>query len=149
MRAIWLECCGHLSHFQIGWGLWFADELPMHLDAYSVFSQVDKLMHIYDYGTTSYTKIALKDVRVGKPLTRWPIQLMARNCMPVVVCQECGEQPARWLCHECMYEHNRPGLLCDEHVQNHPCHDYRPPIRLINSPRMGMCGYDGPGEPPY
>ena len=26
---------------------------------------------------------------------------------------------------------------------------YGDPISLVNSPRLGMCGYDGPAEPPY
>ncbi|MCL5999367.1 MAG: hypothetical protein M1546_25380 [Chloroflexi bacterium] len=103
LRAIWLECCGHLSKFTIG---------------------------------------------EGKPTTKHPIALLARNVMPEAVCQECG-QPARWLCIECLYEENKTGHLCNDHVEDHPHDNYGEPMPLFNSPRVGMCGYDGPAEPPY
>lgn len=30
-----------------------------------------------------------------------------------------------------------------------PHDDYGEPIELVNSPRLGMCGYTGPADPPY
>jgi hypothetical protein len=106
------------------------------------------LVHIYDFGTSSETLIKVVGKRTGKPLTKHPIMLMARNEMPVSTCMEC-EQTARWLCEECISEHDESGFLCDEHAKNHPHDDYGEPIELVNSPRMGMCGYEGPAEPPY
>jgi hypothetical protein len=41
------------------------------------------------------------------------------------------------------------GTLCDEHARNHPHDNYGEPTPLVNSPRVGLCGYDGPAEPPY
>jgi len=74
--------------------------------------------------------------------------LLARNQMPKAVCQECGE-PAKWLCIECLYDENKTGHLCDEHAEEHPHDNYGEPMPLFNSPRTGMCGYDGPAEPLY
>ena len=54
-----------------------------------------------------------------------------------------------WLCFECMYELDEPGTLCDRHAEEHPHQDYGEPVPLVNSPRVGMCGYSGPAEPPY
>ena len=88
------------------------------------------------------------DFRDGKATTKHPIALLARNQMPLAVCQECG-QPAKWLCIECLYEEDKTGHLCDEHVDEHPHENYGEPMPLINSPRTGMCGYGGPAEPPY
>ncbi|MFI3189446.1 hypothetical protein BCS42_12565 [Crenothrix sp. D3] len=146
LRGIWLECCGHLSQFSIGG--WSGNEIAMSKSVQSIFERSSELVHIYDFGTSSETLIKVVGKRTGKPLTKHPIMLMARNEMPVSTCMEC-EQTARWLCEECISEHDESGFLCDEHAKNHPHDDYGEPIELVNSPRMGMCGYEGPAEPPY
>lgn len=147
LRSIWLECCGHLSHFAIDGG-WDGQELPMSSKARMLFQPGLELTHIYDYGTTSETKVMVVDGRQGKPHTTQPIFLMARNHIPEERCKECGEL-ASWLCIECLYEHEEPGWLCDQHVEKHPHDDYGEPFPIVNSPRLGMCGYTGPADPPY
>ena len=146
LRAIWLECCDHLSQFSIGG--WSGREIAKRRRAEEVFEPGLELTHIYDFGTSSKTLIRAVGVRKGKPLTRHPIFLMARNEMPEATCVECG-QPATHLCLECEQELNQPGTLCDEHARKHPHEDYGEPIPLVNSPRLGMCGYTGPADPPY
>ncbi|MBT9163179.1 MAG: hypothetical protein DDT24_00083 [Chloroflexi bacterium] len=146
LRAIWLECCGHLSRFSIGG--WEGDEISMTRRAEQIFERGVELTHIYDFGTSSMTLIKVVDVRRGKPLTPHPIFLMARNRPPEVPCMEC-DQPASWLCIECMHESDEPGTLCNQHVQDHSHEDYGEPVPIVNSPRVGMCGYTGPAEPPY
>jgi len=145
LRAIWLECCGHLSMFTIGG--WHGEEIDDSRKANSVFEPGLVLRHLYDFGTTSETDIKVLDSRKGKATTRHPIALLARNQMYAAVCQECGGA-ASWVCIECFYV-DQPGYLCDEHVEGHPHEDYGGPLPLVNSPRLGMCGYDGPAEPPY
>jgi hypothetical protein len=146
LRAIWLECCGHLSMFTIGG--WQGDEIGKSRKADAIFEPGLVLRHLYDFGTTSETDIKVVGFREGKATTKNPIALLARNRMPEAVCQECG-QPARWLCIECLYGEEKTGHLCDEHVEEHPHDNYGEPMPLINSPRTGMCGYEGPAEPPY
>jgi len=146
LRAIWLECCDHLSMFTIGG--WQGDEIGKSRKADSIFEPGLVLRHLYDFGTTSETDIKVVGFREGKATTRHPIALLARNRMPEAVCQECG-QPAKWLCIECLYEEDKTGYLCDDHVESHPHEAYGEPMPLLNSPRTGMCGYDGPAEPPY
>jgi hypothetical protein len=146
LRGIWLECCGHLSRFSVGG--WQGKEMPKKRRADEVFQQGIELTHIYDFGTSSVTLIKVAGTREGKPTTPRPIALMARNLMPEATCTECG-QPAAWLCVECLIEEDVWGTLCDEHVQSHPHDNYGEPIRLVNSPRLGMCGYVGPADPPY
>lgn len=147
LRAVWLECCGHMSHFSIG-SVWNGQELSDDVLIDDVFSRTDTIEHIYDYGTSSETKIKAVGVREGRPLTKHPIMLMGRNRMPAVTCQECDKQAA-YLCIECVYEDDATGLLCDEHTKEHPHVGYGEPMPFVNSPRVGMCGYDGPAEPPY
>jgi uncharacterized protein CbrC (UPF0167 family) len=146
LRDIWLECCGHLSAFSMGG---FEDrEVAMKTTAQNIFERSSELMHIYDFGTSSETLVKVVGKRTGKPLTKHPIMLMMRNEMPAVTCMEC-EQPARWLCSECIYEDDKSGYLCDEHNEKHPHEGYGETLELVNSPRMGMCGYNGPAKPPY
>lgn len=146
LRAIWLECCGHLSNFSSdGWG---TTEFGMSQRALKVFAAQPSLLHIYDFGTSSETTVTLLSQRQGQPLTKNPIVLLARNLMPAESCQEC-EASATRLCLECVHEGDEPGLLCDEHAASHPHSSYGEPMPLFNSPRTGMCGYDGPAEPPY
>jgi hypothetical protein len=146
LRGIWLECCGHMSQFSVGG--WQGKEIGKKRRVDEVFKPGVELTHIYDFGTSSETLIKAVGTREGKPTTARPIALMARNVMPEAKCMEC-EQPAAWLCIECLTEENVWGTLCDAHSETHPHENYGEPIRLVNSPRLGMCGYDGPAEPPY
>jgi hypothetical protein len=146
LRAIWLECCDHLSQFSIGG--WRGDEISKKTRVGQLFRPGVELTHIYDFGTSSETLIKAVGLREGRPLTAHPIYLMARNNMPEATCMEC-DQPATMFCLECMHELGELGLLCDVHAQEHPHQDYGEPIPLVNSPRLGMCGYTGPAEPPY
>lgn len=87
LRAIWLECCGHLSKFTIGG--WQGEEIVKSRKADAIFEPGLVLRHLYDFGTTSETDIKVVGARQGEPTTKY------------------------------------------------------------NSPRVGMCGYGGPAEPPY
>ncbi len=146
LRGIWLECCGHMSQFSVGG--WRGKEISKRRRIDEVFKPGIKITHIYDFGTSSETLIKAVGTRGGKPTTARPIALMARNMMPETKCIEC-EQPAAWLCMECLIEEDVWGTLCDAHGKTHPHDNYGDPIRLMNSPRVGMCGYEGPAEPPY
>lgn len=146
LRAIWLECCGHLSKFTIGG--WGGIDIGKARKADAIFKTGLMLRHLYDFGTTSETDIKVVGYREGKPTTKHPIALLARNQMPKYVCQECG-QPAHWLCTECVYKEDKSGYLCDDHMEEHPHENYGEPMPLVNSPRTGMCGYESPAEPPY
>jgi len=146
LRRIWLECCGHLSQFSVGG--WQGEEISMSRKAGEVFTRGLELTHIYDFGTESVTLVKVAGAREGKPTTARPIALMARNLMPETICAEC-KKPATCLCMECMIEEGLWGVLCDKHAKKHPHDNYGEPIPLVNSPRLGLCGYDGSAEPPY
>lgn len=146
LRAIWLECCGHMSQFSLSGG--FAEAVGKTRKVKDVFQLGSTLTHIYDFGTSSETLVKLVSVREGKPTTSKAIALMARNLMPEDKCIEC-DNPATHLCMECLYEDQTWGTLCDAHTKTHPHDNYDEPIPLVNSPRLGMCGYDGPADPPY
>jgi hypothetical protein len=144
LRAIWLECCGHLSMFSTGG--WGTPEIAMQRTVLPVFRTGDEVTHIYDFGTESQTLIKPVGMRKGKPLTEHPITLMARNNPFEQSCEICG-QPATWMCTDCWAEKDEPAFVCDAHVADHEHFEGLMPF--VNSPRVGICGYDGPAEPPY
>lgn len=146
LRAIWLECCGHMSQFSFGG--WLGDEISMRRSIDDVFQPEVELTHIYDFGTSSVTLIKSLSTHKGKPTTSKPIALLARNVMPETTCIMCGKTAA-WVCLECQEEDQTDGTLCDVHAESHPHDQYGEPMPLVNSPRAGMCGYEGPAVPPY
>ena len=146
LRTIWLECCDHLSEFSFSKR---GEDIYMDSKVEQILSKGVELIHIYDFGTSSITKIKVVSTRKGKATTTHPIVLMARNDPPEAYCIECGK-PASRFCLECIHEdYESEGTLCDEHAQSHQHDDYGEPMPLVNSPRLGMCGYTGPAKPPY
>ena len=146
LRAIWLECCGHLSRFSLGERS--GAELGMGRRVGAAFAPGVSLMHIYDFGTSSETRLTCVGQRAGAPLSPHPIALLTRNIMPAEACVECG-RPATHVCMACLFEESEWACRCAEHSASHNHDDYGDPLELINSPRLGMCGYTGPAEPPY
>lgn len=150
LRAIWLECCGHLSHFTIGNDGW-GEEISMNRKVYQLLKEDMELTHVYDFGSSTRTSIKIVDTRRGKPLTSHPIFLMARNDMPEANCEHCDKQ-AKWLLLN--YDsYERGDLLCENHKDEQMSNENNDQavelIELINSPRCGVCGYTGPATTPY
>jgi hypothetical protein len=146
LRAIWLECCGHMSAFSLGG--WGTPQLATEGSAGSVFRNLAKIMHVYDFGTESWTTIKRIGVRAGQLEVRQPIKLLVRNKLPDVRCSECGAA-AQWLCVQCVVEEDVMNFLCKKHTRTHGHEDYGKPLKVVNSPRLGLCGYTGPAQPPY
>ncbi|HSG42814.1 MAG TPA: hypothetical protein VLA72_06640, partial [Anaerolineales bacterium] len=117
LRAIWLECCGHLSQFTVGG--WQGYEVGKVRKADNVFTTEPDLLHLYDFGTTSETKIHVAGSRKGKATTKHPIALMSRNNVPTMECKECGK-PATNLCMGCLIEGemDENPYLCEEHAED-------------------------------
>jgi hypothetical protein len=146
LRAIWLECCDHLSQFSVGG--WRGKEIKKSRRVEDVFSSSMALTHIYDFGTSSETLLKPVAARVGNPLTKHPIYLMARNNLPAKECAECGGA-AEFYCVDCQVEKDEWIALCAACCDKHDHDEYGGPQPLVNSPRLGMCGYEGPADPPY
>ncbi len=144
LRNIWLECCGHLSAFTIEGKTYIShtDEEPddegMDIVLGDVLCPKARFFHEYDFGTT--TEIVLKVVAEGESEIKVKgIRLLARNNPPAIACESCGK-PATSVCGQCIYENG--GWICDECAADHKCGaDMLLPI--VNSPRVGMCGYCG------
>lgn len=143
LRDIWLECCGHMSEFEIN-GTRYPVE-PMDLGDESmdvklseVLSPGMKLDHIYDFGST--THLRLKVVSEDESgLAGQKIRVLARNEPPVIPCGNCGK-PAAKVCVDCAY--SEQGWLCEECAAKHECGEEMF-LPVVNSPRVGVCGYTG------
>lgn len=154
LRRTWLECCGHMSAFTIGkkrymsheaggWGLWDDEEQDEDMGAElgQVLRPRIKFFHEYDFGTT--TELALKVISMAGGEARGRgVRVLARNDPPPIPCESCGK-PATQVCTECLLEDK--GWLCDGCVPKHDC-DEEMLLPVVNSPRVGQCGYTGPEE---
>lgn len=150
LRGIWLECCGHLSAFDIDgvnysispspgmFGL--PDDRSMDVKLGDVLSAGTVFHHTYDFGTSTELKLRVVDEREGR-IGREPLRVLSRNDPPVWACDVCGE-PAAWICGMCTYESDNP-FYCEAHAEDHDCEEEML-LPVVNSPRMGMCGYEGP-----
>ncbi len=154
LRTIWLECCGHLSGFTIGdvfYTQLFGDdrgwreERDMSARVDPLFVPGIEISYEYDFGTTTELTIRVIDIRQGKWQGK-PIFLMARNKLMDLQCANCSK-PAEWICTECMWDQDW-WMYCESCLKDHP-HDGEMALPVVNSPRMGQCGYGGPAEPPY
>ncbi len=137
LRSIWLECCGHMSAFT------GRSEIGMKRKLHDVFLTNEKLSYEYDFGSTTELLIK-KHQEYALPLTG-PILLMSRNEPLKLMCSLCGKNPATVLCSVCLGEEE--ALFCDDCAPKHAesCPDFEDyaEMPVVNSPRMGVCGYDG------
>ncbi len=161
LRAIWVDCCDHMSFFTIA-GMQYRDLID---DKFTLRGEKSRQTPVgeafqaakpgkpgaYEYDFAAPSKLTLEVVgqREGKPLSKHPVALLARNLLPDFKCAACG-QPAGWMCVQCYYERGEEKCyLCAEHVKGHACTRYGSPRKVYNSPRLGRCKYNGPAKPPY
>ncbi len=134
LRETWLECCGHLSAFFIK-GREYSPRSRVKLSR--ILSPGMQFNYKYDFGDT--TELSLRVVW-GGDVDSGVIRLLARNDPPALTCNHC-ESESNQICTECVWEGE--GLLCAECVASHPCDDEML-LPVVNSPRVGQCGYTGP-----
>ncbi len=144
LREIWLECCGHMSAFTIqgtryeGIENEFMEAELMNITIGKVLSPGMKFYHEYDFGSTTELTLKVVSEREGE-LKRKDIRLLARNDPPSITCNACGKI-ATQVCCQCIW--SGEGWLCDKCAHRHECgEDMFLPV--VNSPRVGMCGYTG------
>lgn len=134
-RTVWLECCGHLSAFRVG-----SAEPSMRSTLGTVLMKKGlTFAYEYDFGTTTALKGRVLGFREGS-IGRRLVRLLARNLPLRWTCAEC-EAPATVICPYCL--HSEPCMFCETHAQRHPCAEDEVFLPIVNSPRMGVCGYTG------
>jgi hypothetical protein len=138
LRDIWLDCCGHMS----GFGHKYF-KIKMKDLVEDVFQSKIKIYHDYDYGTT--TRVFLNAKKQYQLNLKERIILLSRNEPLQLMCTECKKKPAVSICAVCWY--NGEAFYCKKCSKKHAqtCLDYADyaEMPVVNSPRMGECGYTG------
>lgn len=146
LRETWLECCGHLSAFDIGPArfestldpgedYWGPKPRSMAAKASKVLPPGTTFRHEYDFGSTTELR---GRVYGGVPAGRTKVTLLARNEPILWPCEGCGSVATR-ICPYC------DGMACDTCPRPCTCRSAWPDesLPVVNSPRMGVCGYVG------
>lgn len=149
LRDIWVECCGHLSAFDIN-GVsydvapqddlfWGKKPKSMNCKLKSVLEKGMTFSYEYDFGSTTELMITVVNHRIGGD-RKEKLIILSRNNPIEFLCNVCGKKSAAYICAECFYDGG--GWLCEDCARTHECgEDMLLPI--CNSPRMGVCGYCG------
>jgi hypothetical protein len=143
LRDTWLECCGHMSAFEIQGARYSVepmdfDDGDMNVKLKDVLAPGMKFYHAYDFGSTTHVTLKVVAERESE-ITSRHIKVLARNGPPVIPCSRCGA-PAVKVCAECVY--SGEGWLCEKCAGAHECGDEML-LPVVNSPRVGVCGYTG------
>ena len=102
----------------------------------------------YDFGSTTELLLSIHSYRIGDRKEE-KIIILSRNNPLEIICSQCGKNKAKWVnpqdyyygkpfwCDECLQEGNED----EEEEWDSSVYEYMLPV--CNSPRMGVCGYDG------
>jgi hypothetical protein len=138
LRNIWLECCGHMSEFGHK-----NFNIAMSHKVGNVFEPRVKIFHDYDFGTT--TRVFLKGLKSYNLNLKEGLILMSRNEPLKLMCSICKTKPAVNMCSTCCWE--KDAYFCKSCSKKHEkvCDDFLDYscMPVVNSPRMGECGYTG------
>jgi len=152
LRDIWVECCGHLSSFEIDRvnydkyvsedSFWGPPSRNMNYKLKSVLRKDMIFRYEYDFGSTTELVLEVKDYRKGAGKQEF-LEILSRNNPPKLMCDLCHEKEAdfintqwyedgiQFMCKECVAKQEAEGEI-DEFL-----------LPVCNSPRMGVCGYEG------
>jgi hypothetical protein len=172
LRGIWLECCGHMSRFSYpqgnkrnkmieqaiieriltkgldnwadGWSEETIDEdISMDDEAGNILYKGLKLRYEYDFGSSTY--LVLNVINEYPVKVKEGIVLLSRNEPLELLCHTCKTEPATQIC--VIHSWNEDSLFCDKCAKKHAkkCPDFEEysALPVVNSPRMGVCGYNG------
>ena len=146
LRGIWVECCGHLSMFEIDDKTYSVepqeeyDDKSMNVKLGSMLRAGMKFSYEYDFGTT--TSLDLKVVSTHHP--SWlsgregKFELLARNEQPAIQCGACGKKFATNVCSDCVFD-GEEGWLCNDCSKKHECGEEML-LPVVNSPRVQDLG---------
>lgn len=131
LRALWLECCGHLSAFKMGQQkMGMKNTIGKALHPGLIFS------YEYDFGTT--TELFLEIISLYKGNPNKNIKLLMRNEIPIINCDKCEKNAIDHICTYCNTS------TCNSCFSTKEQCDKEYSLPFVNSPRTGQCGYTGP-----
>lgn len=155
IRDIWVECCEHLSAYEINGisyerypdedYLWGTPARNMNYRLRDVVKVGDSMSYEYDFGSTTELILNVHSYREGIRKDDG-IVILSRNNPIEIICSKCGKNKAKWVNPEGYYE----GVpfwceecLEEEYAEEEDSYGTEYMLPVCNSPRMGVCGYDG------
>lgn len=150
LRDIWLECCGHLSAFEIDDisyevapyddGFYGEPAEDMNHKLKTVLRTGMTFDYDYDFGSTTELKISVEGYRIGTQ-KKEKLTILSRNNPPVIMCSKCGQKPAAAVHAEYMWDGD--GFFCEDCIKTLDDDEQEFLLNVCNSPRMGVCAYEG------
>ncbi len=147
LRKTWLECCGHLSEFTInGRHYYYMSHTESGNPSQSMKNKVDqffssclKIDYAYDMGSSTELELEIMGIINTSSLKK--ITILMKNDPPDFPCESC-KKTSEIICSLCS------GTTCANCSEDHSCvldeEDTYMLMPLVNSPRAGVCGYEGP-----
>jgi len=144
LRDAWLECCGHLSEFTIE-GRRYISHTESGNPSQSMKKQVGQVLslglefeYVYDMGSS--TEFVLQVLEKIEACPQKKVTVLMQNDPPPFSCKICKKQ-SQIICSLC------GDTICNRCSKRHSCakqeEDTYMLMPLVNSPRTGVCGYEG------
>ena len=136
IRDVWVECCGHLSHFEIGRVYFSSDGVDEDMYVYikDVLQPGDECLYKYDFGSATLLRVTVLRTIPVLPQDRH-IVLLGQNSRAHHVCTICKEEA------DYAYKRNRTTktqYFCSSCLESNGIDDEYCSY-LTNSPRAGVC----------
>jgi|SRR5579883_1372278 ribosomal protein L40E len=132
------------------------EEGGMDVELGDVLNVGEKFSYVYDFGSSTNLSFRVLAEREGvlpadeeeeeeeieedEDGAEIGVVVMARNEPPALKCQKCGK-PATRVLPEYEYNYLEEAGLCDVHAKAYG--DLEELLPVVNSPRVGVCGYTG------
>lgn len=152
LRGIWLECCDHLSKFEIDGMEYFSNGKKMKYCMDQILDIDSEFLYEYDMGDTTRINITVIDSIIAK---NNKINILSRNTEPYYKCCDCGKYNSTKICYLCCK------TFCEKYFnsESHECDIYdelsdssndenNMLVGMVNSPRRSGC-FLGNFEPAY
>ena len=122
------------------------DQKDMNYRLKDVVDTGDTISYEYDFGSTTELILKIHSSRTGEK-NAGEIVILSRNNPPEIICSNCGCKKVKWV-NPYAYHEGLP-FWCEDCLKEDEDDDeedfYEPEFLLpvCNSPRMGVCGYEG------
>lgn len=151
LRAVWMECCGHLSEFTMG-----GRPAGKRKRLSAVLSDGAEFVYQYDMGDTTAVRLTVlgrsarlidlgglvrSDAYFPPPMVvgEDKVRILALHEKVRYNCEKCGNE-AVYVCPQCIYDGT--GACCEACAPSHKCGDDIL-LAAAQSPRVGACGFEG------
>jgi hypothetical protein len=130
----------HDHHRAVRFLINMIEDHSLYAELGKVLSVGQKFSYTYDFGSSTNLNMRVVTEREGLADPKDAVKLLARNLAPEFKCNVCGAT-ATLILGGVWGDGN---TYCKKHAKKYEDEGLLLPI--VNSPRVGVCGYDGPGR---